>query len=130
MKENTNEKSLVKVNENSIFYKIKQFFKNLFHKKEVVNTYLETENINNDRADDDRRNKFIDEIKKVDDEETLLSKLQKKYRSGEIKEEEMTEEQIKSLCALYDKQIAKLRKSNKLRKQKILEYRKNIQTDF
>lgn len=126
MKENTNEKSLVKVNENSIFYKIKQFFKNLFHKKEVANTYIETENINSDRADEDRRNKFIDEIKKVDDEETLLLKLQKKYRSGEIKEEEMTEEQIKSLCALYDKQIAKLKKSNKLRKQKILEYRKNM----
>lgn len=33
MKKNTNEKSLVKVNENGIFYKIKQFFKNLFHKK-------------------------------------------------------------------------------------------------
>ena len=30
MKKNTNEKSLVKVNENGIFYKIKQFFKNLF----------------------------------------------------------------------------------------------------
>ena len=104
MKENTNEKSLVKVNENGIFYKIKQFFKNLFHKKEVVNTYI--------------------------DEETLLLMLQKKYRSGEIKEEEMTDEQIKSLCALYDKQIAKLKKSNKLRKQKILKYRNNMQTDF
>ena len=118
MKKNTNEKSLVKVNENGIFYKIKQFFKNLFHKKEVVNTYIATEN------------KFIDEIKKVDDEETLLLKLQRKYRSGEIKEEEMTEKQIKSLCDLYDKQIAKLKKSNKIRKQKILEYRKNMQTDF
>ena len=42
-------------------------------------------------TDEDRRNKFIDEIKKVDDEETLLLKLQRKYRSGEIKEEEMTE---------------------------------------
>ena len=29
MKENTQEKSLVKVNENSIFYKIKSFFRNL-----------------------------------------------------------------------------------------------------
>lgn len=130
MKENTNEKSLVKVNENGIFYKIKQFFKNLFHKKEVVNTYIATENITSVRTDEDRRNKFIDEIKKVDNEETLLLKLQKKYRSGEIREEEMTEEQIKSLCTLYDKQIAKLKKSNELRKQKLLEYKRNIQTNF
>ena len=130
MKKNTNEKSLVKVNENGIFYKIKQFFKNLFHKKEVVNTYIATENITSVRKDEDRRNKFIDKIKKVDDEETLLLKLQRKYRSGKIKEEEMTEKQIKSLCDLYDKQIAKLKKSNKIRKQKILEYRKNMQTDF
>ena len=55
-------------------------------------------------------------------------KLQKKYRSGEIKEEDMTEEQIKSLCDLYDKQIAILKKSNKLRKQRLYEYRKSIQS--
>ena len=37
MKENTDEKSLVKINENSIFYKIKQFYKKLFYKKETIN---------------------------------------------------------------------------------------------
>lgn len=128
MKENTNEKSLVKINENSIFYKIKQFFKNLFHKNEATNTNISTENANAIRPDEDKRNKFIDEIKKVEDEETILLKLQRKYRSGEIKEEDMTEEQIKSLCNLYDKQIAILKKSNKLRKQRLFEYRKSIQS--
>ena len=34
MKKNTYEKSLVKVNNNSIFYKIKQFFQNLFNRNE------------------------------------------------------------------------------------------------
>ena len=62
-------------------------------------------------------------------EETKLLKIQKQYRSGEIKEEELTEEQVKSLCELYDKQIANLRKSNEIRKQKLLEYRKKLQTD-
>lgn len=128
MKENTNEKSLVKINENSIFYKIKNFFRNLFHKNEITNTDILKENNNGTRADEDKRNKFIDEIKKVEDEETILLKLQKKYRSGEIKEEDMTEEQIKSLCDLYDKQIAILKKSNKLRKQRLYEYRKSIQS--
>ena len=37
MKDNTNEKSLMSVNEKSLAYKIKSFFKNLFHKKEAIN---------------------------------------------------------------------------------------------
>ena len=62
----------------------------------------------------------MEEIKKIGDEETLLLKLQKKFRSGEIEEEELTEEQVNSLCALYDKQISNLTKSNEIRKQKLL----------
>ena len=127
MKENTDEKSLVKINENSIFYKIKQFFKKLFYKKETINNItVETNKVI--LQNDNKKNKFMEEIKNIEDEETLLLKLQKKFRSGEIKEE-LTEEQVKSLCELYDKQIANLRKSNEIRKQKLLEYRKKLQTD-
>ena len=128
MKENTDEKSLVKINENSIFYKIKQFFKKLFYKKETINNItVETNKVI--LQNDNKKNKFMEEIKNIEDEETLLLKLQKKFRSGEIKEEELTEEQVKSLCELSDKQIANLRKSNEIRKQKLLEYRKKLQTD-
>ena len=128
MKENTDEKSLVKINENSIFYKIKQFFKKLFYKKETINNItVETNKVI--LQNDNKKNKFMEEIKNIEDEDTLLLKLQKKFRSGEIKEEELTEEQVKSLCELYDKQIANLRKSNEIRKQKLLEYRKKLQTD-
>lgn len=128
MKENTNEKSLVKINENSIFYKIKQFFKKIFYKKETINNItVETNKVI--LPNDNKKNKFMEEIKNIEDEETLLLKLQKKFRSGEIKEEELTEEQVESLCELYDKQIANLRKSNEIRKQKLLEYRKKLQTD-
>lgn len=42
-----------------------------------------------------------------------------------IKGEELTEEQINALSELYDKQIAKLKETNSIMKQKILEYRKN-----
>ena len=128
MKENTDEKSLVKINENSIFYKIKQFFKKLFYKKETINNItVETNKVI--LQNDNKKNKFMEEIKNIEDEETLLLKLQKKFRSGEIKEEELTEEQVKSLCELYDKQIANMRKSNEIRKQKLLEYIKKLQTD-
>lgn len=121
MKEYTNGKILAKVNKNSIFYKIKQFFNSLFLKNKPINV---TENNTIIRADEDKRNLFIEDIKKIEDEETALLKLQKRYRSGEIKEEDLTDNQIKSLCELYDKQIADFKKANLQKKQKILSIRK------
>ena len=122
MKRNTQEKSLVQVNEN-VFYKIKRFFKNLFNKNnDIIDNYTVVENEN-------KKNSFMKSIKNIEDEENLILKLQKKYRSGEIKEENLTEEQVNSLCALYDRQIANLKKSNEIRKQKLLEYRRKLRTD-
>lgn len=130
MKENTQEKSLVQVNENGIFYKIKRFFKNLFNKnKDTTDNYAVIEETNSSVKNKNIKSSFMESIRNIEDEETKLLKLQKQYRSGEIKEEELTEEQINSLCALYDKQIANLRKSNEIRKQKLLEYRRKLQTD-
>lgn len=130
MKENTQEKSLVQVNENSIFYKIKKFFINLFHKNtEFQSNVVVEENISNNIENETKKSAFIESIKNIEDEETKLLKLQKQYRSGEIKEEELTQEQVNSLCVLYDSQIARLKKSNAIRKQKILEYRKSLQTE-
>ena len=129
MKENTQDKSLVQINENSIFYKIKNFFRILFGKKNsnVESTkVIEKTTINNQKSN---KSSFIEEIKNVENEETKLLKLQKQYRCGKIKEEELTEEQVKSLCALYDKQINNLKKSNEIRKQKLLEYRRNLKRD-
>lgn len=129
MKENTQDKSLVQINDNSIFYKIKKFFRSLFGKKnsnvESTNV-IEATTINNQK---NNRSAFIEEIKNVENEETKLLKFQKQYRCGKIKEEELTEEQVKSLCALYDKQINNLKKSNEIRKQKLLEYRRNLKRD-
>ena len=130
MKENTQGKSLVQVNENSIFYKIKKFFKNLFNKNsEITNNYaiIEEQKVNLENGN--KKKSFMESIKNIENEEIKLLKLQKQYRSGEIKEEELTEEQVNSLCALYDKQIENLRKSNEIRKQKLLEYRRKLQTE-
>lgn len=130
MKENTQEKSLVQVNENSMFYTIKNFFINLFHRKQVVNEINIVENnIEEPTEKENTKNSFMEAIRNIEDDETKLLKLQKQYRSGEIKEEELTEEQVNSLCSLYDRQIANLRKSNEMRKQKLLEYRRKLQTE-
>ena len=79
---------------------------------------------------ENKKKSFMESIKNIENEEIKLLKLQKQYRSGEIKEEELTEEQVNSLCALYDKQIENLRKSNEIRKQKLLEYRRKLQTEL
>ena len=130
MKENTQEKSLVQVNENGIFYKIKKFFRNLFNSNaNTTNNYAIVKETESLVESENKKNSFMESIKNIEDEETKLLKLQKQYRSGEIKEEELTEEQVNSLCALYDKQIENLRKSNETRKQKLLEYRRKLQTD-
>ena len=127
MKENTQEKALVQVNENSIFDKIKSFFRKLFHRKQVVNEVNSIERNMEERVEKENiKNSFMEAIRNIEDDETKLLKLQKQYRSGAIKEEELTEEQVNSLCSLYDKQIANLRKSNEKRKQKLLEYRRKL----
>lgn len=128
MNENTHEKSLISVNENSIFYKIKNFFRNLFHKAKYDENSTTIEN-NINVSIENKKSEFIESIKNIEDEETKLLNLQIQYRNGEVREDELTEEQINSLNALYDKQIAKLKKSNSIRKQKLLEYRKKLQTD-
>lgn len=122
MKENTQEKSLTEINENNLLYKIKNFFKRLFHNTKPIENNIE---VLVEKKDD----LFIKSIKNIENEETTILKLQKKYRCGEITEEEITEEQINSLCVLYNKQIRKLKESNELRRKKILEYKTNIQTE-
>lgn len=121
MKERTQEKSLIKVNENNVFYKIKSFFLKLFNKDKNITS--SEYSVSNQVERVENKNSFKESIKNIENEETQLLKLQKQYRKGEIKEEELTEEQVKSLCSLYDKQIVYLKKSNEIRKQRLLEYK-------
>ena len=128
MKKNSQEKRLITVNENSIFYKIKTFFKNLFNPRKKVENVLRVEEAVNIKSENQNNiDSFIESIRNIENEETKLLKLQQQYRRGEIKEETLTKEQVNALCSLYDKQIENLRKSNEIRKQKLLEYRKKLQ---
>ena len=128
MNNNKQEKALIEINESSIFYKIKNFFRKLFKKQKVDNTVSETFS-NNKIENDTQKQNFLETIKNIENEETKLLKLQKQYRKGEIKEEDLTETQYKSLCDLYDRQISNLKKSNEIRKQKILQYRNKLQEE-
>lgn len=125
MKENTQEKGLIKINENNIFYKIKRFFRNLFGRNEnniepVLNVELKEEN---------SKNSFMNELRNIENDETKLLKLQKQYHSGQIFEKDLTDEQLKDLTNLYKKQNEEIKKSNAIREQRLLAYRRKLQTD-
>ena len=79
MKDNTKEKSLIAVNENSIFYKIKNFFRNLFHKHKAIESSNVIQNgINVALEKENNKNSFMESLKNIENEETKLLKLQKK----------------------------------------------------
>jgi len=104
MGENTQEKNLIEKKE-SLFSKVKNFFKSLFNKKDKNNINVNSINENS--------NNFKENIKITEDEENeemKILELQKRYRRGEIAESELTEEQVEALSELYDKQIDALRK--------------------
>ena len=73
---------------------------------------------------DEKEIAFLERLRNYENEETKLLSLQKLYRDGKIKEQDLSNEQINQLCRLYDTQISNLKTSNKQRKQKLLEYRR------
>lgn len=121
MEENTQEKNLIEKKEKGLFNKIKNFFKNLFVKKDRNEETVVVE------KNEEEKENFKEYIKMTEDEETQLLELQRKYRRGEIAESDLTDEQIDALSNLYDKQIEELKKSIEAKEQKIAEYKKRKQ---
>ena len=120
MENNTQENDLIERNESTIFGKIKNFFRNLFKKKEI-NESSEEKEID---VHEEKKQEFKEYVKKTEDENTQLLDLQRRYRKGEIGDNDLTEEQIDALCDLYDRQIISLKKSIEAKQQQITEYKK------
>lgn len=122
MKDNTQEKNLIEKNENNnIFIKIKNFFRNIFYKKND-NSIKQTKEIVTEETDNNYS--FKSYIKRTESEETKLLDLQNRYRKGEIADDDLTQEQINSLCMLYDRQIEDLKRTIEAKKQQISKYKK------
>ena len=118
MEENTQEKNLIEKKEKaSIFGKIKNFFKNIFSKKQV-------EIVEEETIVKETNSEFKESIKMTEDEETKLLDLQRRYHRGEIAENDLTDEQIDAICDLYDKQIEEIKNTIKMKEEQIEEYRK------
>ena len=88
----------------SLLSKIKHFFRNLFTKKEI-----KQDNIENKTTHNIISNNFKENIEIKQDEETMkIIDLQKEYKAGNIKEEDMTDDEHKKLIELYKKQNEEL----------------------
>lgn len=98
----------------SFIIKVREFFKKLFSKKESIHE-VEKEMLNNINQNNFKENLQV----KPDEEELKILKLQKEYKAGKIKEEDMTDEEHKKLIDLYEMQNKKLVEEIKLRKVRI-----------
>lgn len=120
MKRNTQEKKLMKKNENSIVYKIKRFFMKLFNKKDIVVDDVEEQQ----ESTDENKSVFKESMKVEELNKARVLEIQQKYRNGDISLEELTNEEIDKLCDLYDEQIEELKREIKSKSGAIEAYKK------
>ena len=127
MGKHLDEKSLMVVKENNIFYRIRSFFLKLFRKNAITENQTKIANEKNYEVQSNKqKDSFVEYIRNIENEETKLLNLQKQYDNRLIETNDLSRDQIKQLINLYKKQISELKKSNELRKEKLLSYRKNI----
>ena len=117
---------LIEYKEN-IFVKIRNFFKNFFPRKNISaskNIIEETITDNKNKVD------FLENVKfKESEEELRLKKLQLLYDNGEIDEDDLSEEEIEKLVALYESETENLNNDTLRRKihiEQMLKELKNV----
>ena len=116
--------TLLIINSNSIWDKMKMFFKKLFFKNEKItkkDRVKETEIPNTN----DNTNSFLKDIKIKENKELLY--LQNQFKMGKIKEKDLSIEERIGLEKLYKQQIYDLKKSIENYKNKILIIKKLVQ---
>ncbi|MBR3133721.1 MAG: hypothetical protein IKG42_06715 [Clostridia bacterium] len=118
MVENPYEKSLTNVN-NSIFGRIKCFFRNLFNKNKLEKNIV-TENVIEERNIQADNGNYIENIKiPVKKINLRLQKMSKDLESGKIIEEDLCEQELQELREYYIQQI-------EVKKQSIENYKNRI----
>ena len=125
---NKSKEGLLVVNENSIFNKIKTFFKRLFFKSEnlVKEGKFEEIKIQNEN---NKKSSFLKDIKIKENKEIKeLLYLQKLFEMGRIKEKDLSKEERIGLEKLYKQQIYDLKKSINSYKNKIISIKNKIST--
>lgn len=112
MVKNTEEKSLTAIKDKNIFTKMIVFFKNIFNKKEQTNQNAEQNHYNNKT---NRQYSFLE----LDNIEIKFQN----FRQGNIKEEELTEEEKQKMTKIFQEKIASEQGEINYLKNRILEIR-------
>lgn len=111
MNKNTYEKSLIKV-DNSIFGRIKLFFKNLFKSNIQESTINENIIVEQEKSNTIEENNFVNNIKIQENKQNLrLKKMSKDLASGKIIEEDLCELELQELREFYLQQIEEKKQS-------------------
>lgn len=106
MKENHQNKSLVKV-ENNIFYKIRNLFSRWFGFK-LVQCEYDDKTVNGENVQSKKQKDFFDSVKSTQNDNLEVLNLQKRYENGNLRVSQMSEEQYREIKDLYTKQIKNL----------------------
>lgn len=118
MKENTKEKSLLPINENSVFFKIKNFFRKLFYKERYEEEQIKKDTINIPSRVKSRREVFVEEIEEKPQIDVF--QLKQMLRSGFIQVKDLSKEEQIKLILFYEFEIeAKKSKLERLEKELI-----------
>lgn len=126
----TNETSLQVIKRNSFFYKIVEFVKNIFRKKNIE--YAINTNLN--KSSSDKKQEFFNNLRNQQDpDRDLLLKIQNELEKRGINKEnaklltkDLSSEQKAKLENLYINQITDYEKSIDNYKSKIVEIRKKF----
>ena len=126
MNKNTYEKSLVKV-DNSIFGRIKLFFKNLFKSNIQESAINENIIIEQEKSNTIQENNFVTNIKIQENKQNLrLTKMSKDLESGKIIEEDLCEHELQELREFYLQQIEEKKQSIENYKNRIIKMKQLV----
>lgn len=112
-----------------MFEKVKQFTKRIF----IKGDNLLTEGTNKNSSNENTNNSTIQNVAKPKsmreqlEQERQMLVLQKKYECGEVKEEELSQEQKSELIEVYKKQIKTLEERKKQCELQISNYKKQLE---
>lgn len=112
MVNNTEEKSLTVIKDKNIITKVINFFRNIFSKKEPIYQTVEESNYSNQTTP---KQSFM----ALDDIEIKFQN----FRQGNIKEEDLTEEEKKKMTTMFQERIEKEQTEINYLKHKIIELR-------
>lgn len=123
---NKEKEELLVVNENSIFYKIKTFFRRIFFNNRNREIKQDVQEIKLPDSNN-KKSSFVEEIKIKENKELKeLLHLQKLFKMGRIKEKDLSKQERIELEKLYIHQNYELKKSINNYKNKIIAIRKKL----